>query len=70
MAATDRAGLVEILNEIADRFSLKLSIWVIIASKYLPKRYRSHRATQLFELMDKNQRRIDRALDVRNIVET
>jgi len=54
VAATDRAGLVEILKEIADRFSLKLSIWVIIASKYLPTRYRSLRTTQLFELMDKN----------------
>ena len=67
---TDRKGIAEILNEIFDRFTLKLSIWVIIASKILPKRYRSHRTTQLFELMEKNKRRIDQALDVRNIVET
>ena len=67
---TDRKGVAEILNEIYNRFSLKLSIWVIIASKILPTRYRSHRATQLYELMEKNQRRIDQALDVRNIVET
>jgi len=39
--ATDMKGVAEIVNEIFDRFTLKLSIWVIIASKYLPLRYRS-----------------------------
>ncbi len=41
VSATDTKGVAEILNEIVDRFTLKLSIWVIIASKYLPTRYRS-----------------------------
>jgi hypothetical protein len=63
---TDKQGIFDILEEIGTRFSLKFSIWVVIASKILPKRFRTAKANHLFELIDKNQQRIDSALDVRN----
>ena len=31
--------VADILKDLTDRFSLKLSIWVVIAQKILPKRY-------------------------------
>ena len=38
-ASTVRNDVADILKDLTDRFSLKLSIWVVIAQKILPERY-------------------------------
>ena len=43
---------------------------MVIAAKLLPTRYRSPKVTHLFELVDKNQQRMDHALDIRTMVES
>jgi len=51
---TDKAGILEMFSEVQSRFTLNLSIWMIIASKYLPRRWRSTKANSIFEMMEKN----------------
>jgi hypothetical protein len=38
-ASTVSSDIEDILKDFTERFSLKLSIWVVIAQKILPKRY-------------------------------
>ena len=38
-ASTVKNDVADILKDLTDRFSLKLSIWVVIAQKILPERY-------------------------------
>jgi hypothetical protein len=64
--STEQQSMFDLLQEVTTRFSLKLSIWVVIASKLLPERWRSIKIQHLFELIDKNQQRMDSALDIRN----
>jgi hypothetical protein len=56
------------LVELKNRITFKLSIWIIIAYRILPLRCRSKKAKQLYSLLQKNQKRLDYALDIRNIV--
>jgi hypothetical protein len=60
IATTDsKKRISNVLIEVKDRFKLKLSIWVIIASKLLPERWRSSKTSKLFELVRKSQSRIE-----------
>jgi len=40
--STDKTGLYDMILEIKSRFKFKLSIWVIIASKIIPDRWKSN----------------------------
>lgn len=42
----------------------------MIGSKYLPHNFRSKKAKRLLELVEKSQKRMDEALDIRNLVES
>jgi hypothetical protein len=38
-ASTVSSDVAEIIKDLTDRFSLKLSIWIVIAQKILPERF-------------------------------
>ncbi len=56
---TDKTGLYDMILEIKSRLKFKVSIWAIIASKIIPDRWKSNESKKFFEMVDKNQRRID-----------
>jgi len=51
---TNKVGILKILLELKSRFSLKINLWLIIASKILPKHWRSPKQKKLFKLIDKS----------------
>lgn len=67
--STDKRGIQQLLNEVRSRFTLKLSVWLLMLCKVVPRRCRSTRTNKLFDLADKSLRRIEDALDVKKIVE-
>lgn len=48
---------------------LRLSVWLICTSWIIPRKWRSPRANKLLDLAAKGKRRVEKALDIRKIVE-
>ena len=51
---TDKTGLYDMILDIKSRFEFKLSLWAIIASKIIPDRWKSPKAKNFFDLINKN----------------
>lgn len=66
----DPLTVKRILIETGSKIKLRLGVWLTISQKFVPKRFRSHKANRLLELADKGLERVERALDVRSIVES
>ena len=60
----------EIIEELRGRINLQLSLWMMMAKSWVPEKWRSQRTNQILKLAQKSQRRIFKAFDMRNMIDS
>ena len=60
--------LTLMMIEYTNRIKFNFNVWLTLFARYLPSVCRSNRTNQLLSLADQSLARIDRALDVKNLV--
>ena len=52
-----------------NRVSLRINLWMTLVARYLPERCRSGQTNRILRLADKSMARMDKTLDVKNILQ-
>ena len=57
-------SVAKVFRHIASRFQLRVSVWLLLMAKVVPRRFRNARTNKVIELAEEGLDRLDKALDV------